>query len=63
MSRFERVLFGLACALFGLCGGCSDSTAPKPKKKCPRHPIIVSAVVNGTLFQFPKVCGERIWRP
>lgn len=24
----ERVLLGIACAVFGLCGGCTSSTAP-----------------------------------
>jgi hypothetical protein len=28
MNRFERILFGIACVIFAVCGACSSSTEP-----------------------------------
>lgn len=35
MTRVERVLFGIACALFGVCGGCASTT--EPQTNCDRE--------------------------
>lgn len=30
MSKVEKFFFGIACALFGLCAGCTNITGPNP---------------------------------
>lgn len=30
MSKVEKFFFGMACALFGLCAGCTNPVALKP---------------------------------